>query len=238
MKVSFILPVYNAEPYIRSSLMSTIKLMKPGDELIVVDDCSKDGSLREIEKLSKSWSFQIHSNSSNLGVAASLNKAISFASNEVLARMDADDINLPWRRKVGLRQIKSGADFGFSSAILFGPSLRTAMPKPPIFINQDELAHRLSLTNPFVHSTLFAKKGALTALGGYRNLAAEDHDLWQRAAEAGFRFSHSNIPTILYRVHPSQVTASEKWQQEVNFKARSQTKTLASRFWDWNSKRS
>lgn len=236
MKVSFILPMFNAEPFIRSAVTSTMRIMKPGDELIVVDDCSEDGCLREVEYLNKFGNIQVHANSSNLGVAATLNKAISFARNEVLARMDADDINLPWRRRVGESQIKSGADFAFSNAILFGPSLRTAIPQPPIFITQNELCQRLETANPFVHSTLFARRDALTSLGGYHQLASEDHDLWQRAAEAGFRFLHSNIPTILYRVHPAQVTAGETWKQEVNFKYQSRTKTLASRFWEWNKR--
>lgn len=92
LKISVIVPVYNSEKYIgrciRSLLKQTIK--KSNYELIIINDSSKDHSLREIKKY-KSSNIKVISNKKNLGLPASLNLGIKNCTGSFVVRVDSDD---------------------------------------------------------------------------------------------------------------------------------------------------
>jgi len=206
------MPARNAEQYITSSVESVLRILKDEDELIVVNDSSSDGTPEILRQFSESNArVRLISNPVRLGVAKSLNRGIELARNPFISRMDADDICLPWRRRLDERQLNAGSDFCFSTAILFGENLRWPIPQFPRRKFNPDLLSELKASNPFVHSTMSGRKAAIVSLGGYQEKSAEDYDLWLRAANAGFRFSREPIPTVLYRVHSNQVTASAEW---------------------------
>lgn len=214
---SYLMPARNASAHLRASVDSVLRMLKDGDELIVVEDASEDDTLKILmEYCDTSGRLIVVQNETRLGVARSLNAGLQVARNELVSRIDADDISLPWRRNLDWKQIEKGADFCFSSAILFGEGLRWPLPQMPRRRFRPGLLEELSVSNPFVHSTMTARKAAILYLGAYRETPAEDYDLWLRAARAGFKFSREPIPTVLYRVHPSQVTASPEWSASEN----------------------
>lgn len=89
--VSLIIPVYNAEKYLRRCLNSAMQQTYRDMEIIVVNDGSEDSSLeicREYEKMDSR--FRII-NKENTGVSDSRNRAIAVASGTYLQFMDSDD---------------------------------------------------------------------------------------------------------------------------------------------------
>lgn len=211
LKVTYIMPVFNGAKYLRASLQSTLRTLGQRDELIVVDDASTDNSLEILLSLGDPR-LRVLPKPKNSGVADSLNLGMSQASNAFVARIDADDICLPWRGMVQSRlQNKENADFVFSSALLLYQKYRLIVPQKFSPIPSHKVAEALRKSNPFVHSTMFARKLAIEKLGGYRNLAAEDYDLWTRAQAAGFKIVKGNIPTVIHRIHSSQLTKSPTW---------------------------
>jgi len=208
------MPARNAIDTIKAAVRSVCSLMSPSDQLIIVDDASSDGTSEYLLQLSQSSPNVILArNERQGGVASSLNLGLSLASQTFVARIDADDICFPWRRRLDLNQMNHGNDFGFSAAILFGAGMRWPLPQYSPEIRPDALLNVLASGNPFVHSTMIARRQALLDLDGYSSLPAEDYDLWIRAAEAGYRFSRTPIPKILYRVHKGQVTAEKGWRE-------------------------
>lgn len=186
--------------------------MKSCDELIIVDDASTDRTSEYLATIDDAR-VSIIRNESNQGVASSLNRALEEVQNELVARMDADDIMLPWRRNLSLRALNDGrVDFVFTTAIIFGQTLRIPLPQVPTSLADDgDLGRLLSSSNPFVHSTMLTRFRTLEKLNFYSITPMEDYDLWIRAALQGFRFAQVPIPCLLYRQHPSQVTKSLKW---------------------------
>ena len=94
MNLSIIMPVYNAEKYLKKSLDSFVKHLTDNDELIIVNDCSIDESLNLIEnykKKNKSKNIILINNDKNIGAGLSRNKALEIAKGEYIGFIDADD---------------------------------------------------------------------------------------------------------------------------------------------------
>lgn len=91
MKVSFIIPVYNAENYLARCVESVLNLTSIDFELILVDDGSKDNSWNIIEEyMSKDKRIKGIS-IENQGVSNARNTGIDMANGEVIIFVDADD---------------------------------------------------------------------------------------------------------------------------------------------------
>ena len=92
----FIMSTYNeSENYIRSSINSILEQTLHDLELIVViDNPENEAAVAAVNAFASEDSrVKILCNENNLGLVRSLNKAISAAHGEILARMDADDIS-------------------------------------------------------------------------------------------------------------------------------------------------
>ncbi|HNV01493.1 MAG TPA: glycosyltransferase family A protein [archaeon] len=92
-KISIILPVYNDEKYIKESLDSILNQTFNDFELIIINDNSKDDTMKIIKNYTKIESkIKIINNKKNIGVYRSINKGLKKAKGNYIARMDSDDI--------------------------------------------------------------------------------------------------------------------------------------------------
>lgn len=91
--VSIIMPSYNTGKYISESIESVIAQTYKKWELIIVDDCSNDLTIKVVQKYLKEYSniffIQLEKNS---GAAAARNKGIEEAQGEYIAFLDSDDL--------------------------------------------------------------------------------------------------------------------------------------------------
>ncbi len=95
-KVSVIVPNYNCEKFIEETVNSVINQTYKNWELLIVDDCSTDGSVEVIKKLQAAdGRIKLFINEKNSGAAASRNKALKEASGKWIAFLDSDDLWLP-----------------------------------------------------------------------------------------------------------------------------------------------
>lgn len=92
IKVSVIIPVYNAEKTIRDTLLSVIGQSVEDMEIILIDDCSADATVDVIKETAAGDPRVILlRNSSNLGVSETRNKGIAEAQGEYIRFVDDDD---------------------------------------------------------------------------------------------------------------------------------------------------
>tara|TARA_Y100000741_G_scaffold344620_1_gene309379 strand:+ start:1076 stop:1732 length:657 start_codon:yes stop_codon:yes gene_type:complete len=92
--ISVIVSLYNHEKWIERCLRSLInqKIIKKNSfEIIVVNDNSKDGSLKILSKFKKINNIRIINNKKNLGLPKSLNKALKVSYGKYIVRVDSDD---------------------------------------------------------------------------------------------------------------------------------------------------
>ncbi len=94
-KVSIILPVYNVEKYILTCVMSIVQQSYKNIEIIIVDDCGIDNSMKIIEEylntLHTKDFIHIIRHEFNKGVSAARNTGINHATGEFIFFIDSDD---------------------------------------------------------------------------------------------------------------------------------------------------
>ena len=108
--ISVLLPVYNAERFIREAVDSVLFQSLGDFELLALDDGSTDGSLiilREYEARDNRVRIITRE---NRGLVASLNDLIAAARGRYLARMDSDDISMPQRFERQVMFLESSPD--------------------------------------------------------------------------------------------------------------------------------
>ena len=96
--ISVAICTFNGEKYIRKQLLSILNQSIKVDEIIVVDDCSNDHTLKILyDVLDKSKiPHQIIVNQKNVGVMSSFEKALCMCSGDILFTCDQDDI---WKKE-------------------------------------------------------------------------------------------------------------------------------------------
>ena len=90
--VSVIMPVYNAEKYIKKTIESIINQTFSDFELLIIDDCGNDSSM-EIVKSFDDSRIKIICNECNKGIAYSRNRGLKNAKGKYIALMDDDDLS-------------------------------------------------------------------------------------------------------------------------------------------------
>lgn len=211
-ELSVLLPARNAEGTIRRAVRSTLSAMPRDAELVVLDDGSCDSTLDILQALISDSRLRVlqAGEQSGRGVGHALEFLLASTDSRFVARMDADDISLPARFSQGLPVVRDSADLVFSTFIkLIG---RRPVPGIPLSISSSVFGLHLLLTNPVCHPTLIARRAVLERVGGYREVPSEDYDLWLRCANDGASLTRLALHGLVYRIHPSQVTASRDWR--------------------------
>ena len=88
MNVSVCMATYNGARYVHEQVASILPQLGPSDELVVVDDCSRDETVSVLRAL-EDPRVRIHCNERNRGVVASLERALRLACNDVLMLADS-----------------------------------------------------------------------------------------------------------------------------------------------------
>lgn len=90
-KISFIIPVYNAEKYINRCLENMLKYKGEDVEFIIINDGSTDSSDDILKKYEKKDKRIVYINKNNTGVSNSRNIGMKKATGEYIAFIDIDD---------------------------------------------------------------------------------------------------------------------------------------------------
>ena len=108
MRVSILIPAYNAERWIADTIRSALAQTWPSTEIIVVDDGSRDGTLA-VARTFQSPSVQVITQP-NMGAAAARNRALELAQGAYVQWLDADDLIAPDKVANQMRQAEECGD--------------------------------------------------------------------------------------------------------------------------------
>jgi glycosyltransferase involved in cell wall biosynthesis len=190
--------------YLRQSIDSMLNQTVIPDEIVIV----KDGPLtEELEEVLKEYKdkypelFNIVVSEKNLGLGLALNLGLNNCANELVARMDTDDISLPERCEKQLELFQQDA----SLSLLGGNISEFIVDETNIVARRivpscnEKIGEYLKSRCPFNHMTVMFKKSEVLKVGSYQDwFWNEDYYLWIRMFEAGCKFG--NLSDILVNV--------------------------------------
>lgn len=210
------MPVRNGATTVRHAITSTLRAMPRDSELVIWDDASTDETVSVVDRLEDRRVRFIVSDRT-VGVGAALRALCDRTDSRFIARMDADDVCLPWRFAVQSARVRSRwCDILFSPVVRFRtPPLRIS-PSAPVSIPPAALPLHLAVMCVVMHPTMFAARSAIEKAGGYRDVLAEDFDLWLRAGTAQVRMARMSVPTLAYRRHAGQVSLTDEYTRRMS----------------------
>ena len=98
VKVSVVMPAYNAEKYISEAINSILNQTYTNFEFIIINDGSTDRTADIVESFADKRIVYLE-NKKNMGIVYSLNRGLAFAKGEYIARMDAEDYHQKYLEK-------------------------------------------------------------------------------------------------------------------------------------------
>lgn len=150
--VSIITPAYNGKRFIRETIESVIAQTHTHWEMLIVDDCSTDGTRELVADIARGEPrVRLVKHEHNQGPAVARNTALAAARSQKVAFLDSDDVWLPQKLELQLRFMKdSGAAFsytGFRRMDENGRQLGQMRPLPAAMTYRDYLKNTAIVTS-------------------------------------------------------------------------------------------
>lgn len=189
--VSFIISVYNDRDNISRSIESMLNQSYKNFEILIMNDCSTDGTQDKIDYYSKNaTNIRSFSNKVNLGLTKSLNILIQNSKGSCIARQDSDDFSDSTRLEKQLRYI---TDKGYDAVTSRALNIQTNKKIPGMTYY---LPVKLSMKfkNPFIHGSLLIRKEVLKEIGGYDEnyYYAQDYMLFKQLIKNNYKIKTIN----------------------------------------------
>lgn len=216
---SVLMSVYSKEKseFLKCSIESMINQSLKPDEIVLV----KDGKLTdELDELIESYKkmypklFTIVSLEKNVGLGLALNEGLRICRNELVARMDTDDISLEKRCELQVSEFKKNPELSILGSIIneFYDTPDNIVSSRVVPETHEEILKFSRKRSPFNHPTVMYKKTDVLECGGYRDIKRkEDIDLFVRMLNSGYKGMNINKPLLLYRSNEDNFLRRKNW---------------------------
>lgn len=208
--VSIILPTYNGEKYIKSSIQSILEQSYPDWELIVIDDCSTDSTNTIVQKfVNRDKRIKLYRNSENLRLPASLNIGFKKSQGDYLTWTSDDNLYKPYAIERLLKALQKSNQIGLVfSRMEYIDANGKSKGLSDLPGNTKELHYHNIIGASFMYTREVYEK-----IGDYDTgkFLMEDYDYWLRIFKV---YPIKYLPDILYqyRQHENSLTETRNRQ--------------------------
>lgn len=206
MDYSVLMSVYYKEKpdNLKASIDSIINQSLPTNDFIIVCDGELTPELDAIlEFYQKKYSYiSIVKLSVNMGLGKALNYGLEYCKNELIARMDSDDISFYNRCESQISEFINNEDISILSASVleFSDNNLERTIEKLLPVNHTEIVHFSKRRNPFNHPVVMFKKNDIKEVGGYIDFPLyEDYYLWIRLILSGKKTANISKPLLYMR---------------------------------------
>lgn len=209
LSVSAVIPVYNGAAFLRRSVASVQRQSVPVDAILIVDDCSTDGSPALAEELAREDPRIVPMRMSvNGGPSAARNAALRAAQTSHVAFLDADDEWTPRHVEWLLEAIAAHPECRVAFDIARWIPVAATPGDEDSAPRRVTALPRLLRENFVVQSAVMLHRQTVLDAGGYRDdmRFGEDYDLWCRLALAGVGFVEAPRLGCLRTPHAGQAS--------------------------------
>lgn len=217
---SVLMSVYYKEKveYLELAIESMLNQTVPPEQFVIVEDGKLTEELEQIiikYENDKSDLFTVVRLDKNGGLGRALDEGLRYCRNELVARMDSDDISMPERcekelvvfEKCPELDIISGAINEFKNCIDNIVSVRR-VPE-----NDEAIRKQMRRRSAFNHPAVMFKKSSVIRAGGYGGSARkEDHDLFSRMVFGNCKSYNLQESLLYYRVGNDNIKRRKNWK--------------------------
>lgn len=208
-QAAVLIPVHNAERFLRECLDSVIGQTFADFEVIACDDGSTDGSLVVLrEYAARDPRIRVLVNPENRGIVATRNRLLSELPDDAgfVAWLDSDDVMLPDRLARQLDFLNAHPEIGgVGSALeIIDENSRTIGFRHYPF-SSNEIRKTMFRRNVIAQSSLMLRRDVIRKIGEYSAAypVCEDYDYWLRVLQK-YDFANLPDPVLKYRMSPDQ----------------------------------
>jgi len=215
-KISVVIPVYNAEKYILDAINSILNQTYTNLEIICIDDCSTDNTLKILSSINDNRLF-LYRNDVNKGVIYTRSKAYNLCTGDFIANMDADDISYPNRLEKQVLFFNKNPEIDILGSWINkidNKAKHIGFWKTPETDNNIKatLIFKMSIANP----TVMFKSSLKNNLRHDKKFhLVEDYALYCQLALKGYKFANIQEPLLYYRVLEKSMSHAHKKNVEL-----------------------
>ena len=218
-KYSVLMSVYKKEnpAYLQQAVESIQAQTIPTDNFVLVCDGPLTQELDAViaEKQQEMGNcFHVVRLPQNKGLGNALNYGIHFCTNELVARMDSDDVAYPNRCEKQLSLFNVHPEVSICSGTVeeFTADIQVVDAKRMLPETDAEIRVFAKKRNPFNHPCVMYKKSAVEAVGSYQDFyLLEDYYLWLRMLMAGYQGYNLQEPLLHMRAGADMYLRRSGW---------------------------
>lgn len=216
---SVLMSVYQqANPlHFQLSVQSMLDQTCPTNDLVIVCDGPLTDELDAVlETYARSYPaiVNIVRLPENKGIGVAANIGLQYCKNDLIAKMDSDDISVPERCEIQLKMFESEPNLvvagGYIEEFCQDPENPFAVRVVPT--GNDEIRKFARRRQPFNNMTVMYRKNAVMAIGGYRDFRRnEDYDMYLRLLQSGGLAANHHGVLVKARVDCSANIRRASW---------------------------
>ncbi len=216
---SVLTTVYEKEDpsFLRASIESMLaQSVLTNDYVIVKDGPLNDALDSVLEEYTKQYDFfNIVALKENVGLGAALRAGLSACKNDLVARLDSDDISLPNRCECQLKAFEADKDL-----VIVGTDMYEFNNDPDEIIavkimphTPEELYRYGKRRNAFNHSSVMYRKSVIEAHGSYSTMRrSQDVELFSKILFHNCKCINLDQPLIKFRCGDTRVKRKKSWR--------------------------
>ena len=211
-KFSVLMSLYSKEnpEYLDKALESVFQQTKMPDQVVLIlDGPIGDNLTRIVEKYAHTYSsLEVYPQKDNRGLSIALNIGLKKCRNEIVFRMDTDDICFQNRFEKTLDMYRAHPELELVGSYATMINEKGMQLKQMISPSSQNEIYRKVWTCPFIHPTVSFKKSALQRIGSYNPYSGprqDDYELWFRCVAGGLKCMNIQEPLLYYRFFSDSV---------------------------------
>lgn len=214
-KYSVLMSLYNKEhsEYLRLALDSMINQTVKPDEIVLVEDGPLNDELYKVVEEYKPY-LTLVINEKNLGLGLALNEGLKVCRNELVARMDTDDISKPDRCEKQLKRFEEKPELAIVGSYIdeFTGTKENVVSQRRVPISSEAIYEYAKRRSAFNHPAVMYRKSAVLAEGGYANLKRnQDVDLFGRMMFKGYKAENIDEALLWFRSSEELFARRKSW---------------------------
>ena len=224
-KYSVLMSLYIKEKpeYLPLSIDSMLNQSVKPDEIIIVEDGPLNDDLYSIVneyKENHPEIFTIIVNKSNLGLGLALNEGLKVARNELVARMDTDDISKPDRCEKQLKRFEEKPELAIVGSHIdeFVGEKENVVSQRRVPLTSEDIYRYAKKRSALNHPAVMYRKSAVMAEGGYSDLKRnQDVDLFGRMLFKGYKAENIDEALLWFRSSDELAARRKSWENTKSY---------------------